>query len=278
MNNFYKAFLIISGILLVLVIGSFLLGNYALAGPLLAGFFVFLAVGIMGSSSLQGFSFTVFIAAAVTISMSYPTLFIEVRGFELKKLIVPLLQLIMFGMGTTMSVKDFAGIIKMPKGVLIGILCQFTIMPFIGFGLARLFGFPDEIAAGIILVGSSPSGLASNVMSFIAKANLALSITLTAVATLLAPLLTPLLMKWLAGEYIPIDVLGMMWSIVKIVIIPIIVGLIFNKLAHGKAKWLDNAMPLLSMICIGIIITIITAAGRDSLLSIGLLLIFSTLR
>jgi BASS family bile acid:Na+ symporter len=112
-------------------------------------------------------------------------------------------------------------------------------------------------------------------MSFIAKANLALSVTLTAVATLLAPLITPLLMKWLAGEFIPIDFWAMMWSIIKIVIIPIIAGLIFNKLAHGKAKWLDAAMPMVSMVAIGVIITIITATGRESLLNIGLLLILA---
>jgi len=95
-------------------------------------------------------------------------------------------------MGSQMSVNDFVGVIKMPKGVLIGIVCQFTIMPFVGIGIATAFGFPPEIAAGIVLVGSSPSGLASNVMSFIAKANLALSVTLVAIATLLSPLLPPL--------------------------------------------------------------------------------------
>jgi bile acid:Na+ symporter, BASS family len=163
----------------------------------------------------------------------------------------------------------------MPKAVLIGLGCQFTIMPFVGLSLATIFGFSPEVAAGVILIGSAPSGLASNVMAYLAKANLALSVTLTAVATLLAPLATPILMKFLAGQYVPISFLDMMWSIVKIVIIPIAGGLIFNKIVHGKAKWLDQAMPLLSMGGIAFIITIITAAGRDSLIEIGLILILA---
>jgi BASS family bile acid:Na+ symporter len=127
------------------------------------------------------------------------------------------------------------------------------------------------------LIGCSPSGLASNVMSYLAKANLALSITITAVATLLAPVSTPLLMKLLAGTFIEINILDMMWSIVKMVIIPIGAGLLFNKLLSGKAKWLDKAMPIVSMLGIAFIIVIITAAGRDSLLEIGAILILVVL-
>jgi BASS family bile acid:Na+ symporter len=183
----------------------------------------------------------------------------------------------MFGMGTSMSVNDFIGVAKMPKGVMVGILCQLTIMPLVGFALASFTNFPPEIAAGVILIGCSPSGLASNVMSYLAKANLALSITITAVATLLAPVSTPLLMKLLAGTFIEINILDMMWSIVKMVIIPIGAGLLFNKLLSGKAKWLDKAMPIVSMLGIAFIIVIITAAGRDSLLEIGAILILVVL-
>jgi BASS family bile acid:Na+ symporter len=205
--------------------------------------------------------------------MFYPSVFVSWGSFDLKLLIVPLLQIIMFGMGTTMSLRDFAGVIKMPRGVLIGLLCQYSIMPTVGFALATAFGFPPEIAAGVILIGSSPSGLASNVMTYLAKANLALSITLTAVSTVLAPLTTPFLMEMFAGQFVPIDFWGMMWSIIKIVILPIVGGLAFNHFFHGKAPWLDKAMPIVSMAGIAIIITIITAAGRDSLLSIGIALV-----
>jgi BASS family bile acid:Na+ symporter len=114
-------------------------------------------------------------------------------------------------------------------------------------------------------------------MAYLAKANVALSITLTAVATILAPLITPLLMKVFAGAFVPIDFWAMMLSILKIVIVPILIGLIFNHFFHGKTPWLDKAMPLVSMISIALIITIITAAGRDNLLSIGLLLILAAI-
>ncbi len=236
-----------------------------------------LAIGFRGHNFLKSFSYTVIIFSSVSASLFYPEYFTYWGDFKLSILIVPLLQLIMFGMGTAMSVKDFVGVIKMPKAVGIGLICQFTIMPIVGFTLATLFGFAPEIAAGVILIGASPSGLASNVMSYIAKANLALSVTLTACATLLAPILTPFLMQVLAGQFIPIDFLDMMWSIVKIVILPIVAGLIFNHFFHGKAEWLDKAMPIVSMAGIAVIITIITATGRDSLLNIGFILILAAI-
>ena len=236
-------------------------------------FFISLAVSLRTSAMFKGLSFTVLIFAAVSAALFYPGIFSEIGGFDLKGLIVPLLIIIMFGMGCSMQFNDFVGIIKMPKGVLIGIICQFTIMPIVGYTLASLTNLPPEIQAGIILVGCSPSGLASNVMSFISKSNLALSLTLTAVATLLAPLLTPFLMKTLANQLVPIDFLGMLMSILKIVILPIILGLLFNHFFSGRFKWLDQSMPIVSMAGIAIIITIITAAGRDALLTIGLTLI-----
>jgi len=183
----------------------------------------------------------------------------------------------MFGMGSSMGVKDFASIAKSPKGVIVGVACHFFIMPLLGFTLASLTSFQPEIAAGIILIGCSPSGLASNVMAYLAKANLALSITITSVATLLAPFLTPLLMKVFAGALIEINVISMMWDILKMIIIPIGAGLIFNRLLFGKLKLLDNVMPFISMFSIAAIVTIIVAAGRDNLMKIGLLLILVAL-
>lgn len=247
------------------------------AGPFLIAFFIFLAIGFRGFKLLKGYSYSLIIFAAVTTALYYPANFVELNGFKLAVLIIPLIQIIMFGMGTSMSVKDFAGVVKMPKGVIIGVLCQFTIMPVIGFTLAYISHFPPEIAAGIVLIGSSPSGLASNVMNYLAKANLALSITITSVTTLLAPIMTPLLMKVFAGSFVEINMLSMMWDIVKMVIIPIGAGLIFERVFRGKVKWLHAAMPMVSMFGIALIITIITAAGRDSLLSIGVLLIFLVL-
>ncbi|GJM29654.1 MAG: sodium transporter [Cyclobacteriaceae bacterium] len=273
MNSFYKYTLWAALISFIAILVLWLQGNLELVGPFIILCFLLLSLGFRGHRFLKGFSFTVLIFASVSAAMFYPDFFVKQGSFEMKLLIVPLLQIIMFGMGTTMSLGDFAGVIKMPKGVLVGLLCQYSIMPVVGFTLATLFGFPPEIAAGVILIGSSPSGLASNVMTYLAKANLALSVTLTAVSTLLAPLTTPLLMELFAGQFVPIDFWAMMWSITKIVILPIVAGLIFNRFFHGKAPWLDKAMPIVSMAGIAIIITIITAAGRDSLLAIGLALV-----
>lgn len=222
---------------------------------------------------LRRSAFTLSVVVAAVLALLFPNQILEVGNFSTKTLIIPLLMLIMFGMGTTMSIADFKGVIKMPKGVLIGVICQFSIMPLIGFSLAKLSNLPPEIAAGIILVGCSPSGLASNVMAYIAGANVALSVTLTAVATLLAPLLTPFLMQLLADAYVPIDFLSMMGSIAKIVIFPIIAGLVLNHFFGKIITRIKGVFPLISMLGIVVIIAIITAAGRDALLDIGFLLI-----
>jgi BASS family bile acid:Na+ symporter len=308
-------------------------------GLFLISGFVGLALAVRGFPFYKGFSYSLWIFTAVTIAMYYPQYLLSVGDFQLKLLIIPLLQIIMFGMGSQMSLKDFVGVIKMPKGVIAGVICQFTIMPIIGISIALLFNFPPEIAAGIVLVGSSPSGLASNVMSFLAKANLALSVTLTAVATLLSPLVTPFLMKTFAGEMIEVDFWNMMLGIFNMVILPIIAGLIFNifslskatvkekviqllsyilivilknfialktagiaisefihgtfvniiwfmilpivaaylfkYLAKGNKEGLSKVLAFISMLGIGIIITVITAAGRDSLLEVGVLLVLA---
>jgi BASS family bile acid:Na+ symporter len=193
--------------------------------------------------------------------------------FRFTSLFIPVLQMIMFAMGTTLSMGDFTRVFKMPVGVLIGLVLQFTIMPFVGFGLAYSFGLPPEIAAGLVLVGCSPSGLASNVMAFIAKANVAMSVTMTAFSTLFAPLLTPLLMRALAGELVEIDVPAMMWSMTKIVLLPVLAGLIFHHLIYHRLKWLERVMPMVSMVGILIMTVLTVAVGRDKLLQVGPLLI-----
>lgn len=242
------------------------------AGWIRLFFFISLALGFRGSDKLKGLSFTLIIFGTVSLSFYHPEYFLQWGEFSLSNLITPLIQLIMFGMGTSMSMKDFGTIIKTPKGVFIGVVSQFMIMPLIGFTLASTTGFAPEIAAGIVLIGCSPSGLASNVMCYLAKANLALSLTVTAITTLLAPFITPFLMKIFAGQLVEVDVFKMMWDISKMIILPIGAGLIFNKLLSGKSKWLDDAMPIVSMFGIAFILTIITAAGRDNLLKIGPLL------
>lgn len=250
--------------------------NHSWGGWLLALFFFSLAIGFRSNQVLKGFTFTVIILAVVSLAMYYPYYFQTIGNLKTPALIIPAMQVIMFGMGTELSLKDFADVLRMPKGVIVGIICHYTIMPLVGFTVASVFNFPSEVAAGIILVGCCPSGLASNVMCFLAKANLALSVTVTAVSTLVAPLFTPLLMKLLAGKYIEVDFLAMVWHITEIVIIPIVVGLIFHYLIRGKFKWLDKAMPILSMIGIGLVLVVITADKSEALKQVGLLLLLAT--
>jgi len=267
----------LAAVCLVIYLFLFMQDDHRWGGWLLLTLFISLAVAFRGNQFLKGLSYTLVILAVVSLAMYHPQYFKTAGDFKLSKLIIPLLQIIMFGMGTELSLKDFANVIKMPRGIIIGVVGHYVIMPLIGLSVAKLFNFPNEIAAGIILVGCCPSGLASNVMSYLARANLALSVSVTTISTLLAPFLTPLLMQFLGGGFVQIDFWGMVWEITKIVILPIAAGLAFHYLVRGKFTWLDKAMPILSMIGIAFILTIITAAGRDNLLKVGGLLIVATL-
>jgi BASS family bile acid:Na+ symporter len=261
----------LTGIVLVVT------GHHDEAGLALMLFFVALALSFRKHPKLKSFTFTTMIFGAVTLAMFYPQHFTHWNNYKFSSLITPLLQIIMFGMGCELSVKDLAIVTKMPKAILVGIIGHYTIMPLIGFGLASLFSFPKEIAAGVILVGCCPSGLASNVMSYLARANLALSIAVTAISNLLSPLLTPLLMRLLAGKFVEVHFWSMAWDTTKVVLIPICAGLLFNSLVRGKAKWLDKLMPVLSMAGIGIIIVVIVATGHDSLVKMGGMIIIAML-
>ena len=322
-------------------LGTFLSGNTAAAGPLFIAFFITLAMAVRGWQLVKGLSYTFCIFAAVTAAMFHPDSFVSIGDFRLKTLIVPLLQVIMFGMGSQMSFEDFTGVIRMPKGVIIGVSAHYLIMPLVGFGIAHLFDFPPEIKAGIILIGCVPSGLASNVMSYISRANLALAVTIGAVSTLLSPVLTPLLMKRLGGQYIEVKFWDMMLDILNMIILPILAGFVFNlfssrresrrsmtiqltiylmvvlltdlvfvkaknadvtqffqsfaqsiccfyflpmlagaalrRFLKGDARLLRKLLSLISMAGIAIIVTIITASGRDSLLKVGVLLIATSI-
>ena len=272
----YNFFYIPAAIVLIAFIVLMVQQKHEWNGWILMSFFVCLSFAFKANKVLKGLSYTVLILAAVSLAMYYPQHFKTIGNFKLSALIIPLLQIIMFGMGTELSLKDFANVLRMPKGVIVGIVCHYTIMPLVGFSVARFFNFPPEIAAGIILVGCCPSGLASNVMCYLAKANLALSVSVTTISTLVAPFLTPLLMRLLGGDLIEINFWAMVWDITKIVILPILAGLAFHYTVRGKFNWLDKAMPFLSMAGIIFIITIITASGRDSLLKVGGLLIIAT--
>lgn len=226
------------------------LGHSAGAQWLGIFFTVALAVGCRFSPVLRGYQFTFWTIAAVTAAMIFPAAFTHWGSFQLRNKWVLLIaiQLVMFGMGTQMSLCDFAGVAKAPRGVLVGILCHFSVMPLVGFGLTKIFHFQPEIAAGVILIGSCSSGLASNVMAYIAKSNLALSVTVTAITTMLAPLATPLLMKLLAGTLVEIKFFNMFMDIVKIVLVPISAALLHDYLKRAApAGWkIVRAMTLFS--------------------------------
>ena len=242
-RSIYRLFYFLAAALFVVFIITVLLQYSSWSGWILMLSLVSLAVAFRGNKVLRGLSYTVIILAVVSAAMYYPEYFQTVGDFKLSALIVPLLQIIMFGMGTELSLKDFARVLRMPKGIIVGIICHYTIMPLIGFAVAHAFNFPSEIAAGIILVGCCPSGLASNVMSYLARANLALSVSVTTISTILAPIVTPLLMQLLGGDFVEIKFWAMVWDITKIVIIPVVAGLLFHYLVRGKFNWLDKAMP-----------------------------------
>lgn len=267
-----KVSLNLSGLILLGSVLFYYLGKPDIANPLIILFFVLFLIGMNSIELLKGFSFTIWVIAAATISMIYPEYITSIGGYQTDNLIVPLIQLIMFGMGTTMGIKDFAGVLKMPKGVLVGLVLQFTIMPLVALSLTLVFNFPPEIAAGVILIGCVPCGVSSNILNFLSKGNLALSITLTSFATLMAPLVTPLLMERLAGQFIPIDVPTMILSISKMIFLPLIAGIIYNRFLGSRSAWLNASMPVIAMAANVFIIAVIVAAGRDSLLSMGFLL------
>lgn len=204
------------------------------------------AIGLGAVPTLRGYQYTAWIIAAVVAGMMFPQAFTHWGNFDLRNkwLILVVVQMVMFGMGIQMSLKDFTGLAQTGKGVAIGLLCHFSIMPLTGWMLTRIFHFEPEIAAGVILIGSCSSGLASNVMVYIARANLVLSVIVTAMATLAAPFLTPLLMKLLAGTLVKIDFLNMMMEIIKIVIIPIFAALLHDFLKTAPPKGRQNVAIL----------------------------------
>ena len=254
-----------------------LTGNLPLAGLPLTIAFTAIALGVRCFESYRVFAFTFWVFAIVAAAMFYPDYVRNVGGYDTSGWIVPFVQLIMFGMGTALTLGDFGEVLKAPRAVAVGAVAQFAIMPFVAVGITLLFGFPPEVAAGIILVGSVPGGVASNVMTFIARGNLALSVTLTSCSTLLAPLLTPFLMTRLAGQMVPISFVSMMMSIINMVILPIGAALLLNFLLRGRRIFLHKYMPAISMVLLVLVVGFITAAGRDNLLVIGPLLIVAVI-
>ena len=230
---------------------------------------VALAIGLRFVPGLRGYQFTAWIVAAVTAAMIYPAAFLKWGNLDLnnKWVILLVVQAVMFGMGTQMSLRDFAGVARSPRGVLVGTIGRFTVMPLAGWALIKLFHFPAEIAAGVILIGSCSSGLASNVMTYLAQANLALSVTITAVTTLLAPVLTPFWMKLLAGTLVKVSAFKMMVDIIEIVLVPIGAALLHDYLKHASTT---GRKTVLLLAAIGAAWLVFLAAGGWSWLKANL--------
>ncbi|MGI4867794.1 MAG: bile acid:sodium symporter family protein [Janthinobacterium lividum] len=232
MNRLFQLCLVISGLAVVTLLLGIGWHEAALWQPAAVVAVVGLALGIKVVPQLRSYQYTAWIIVAVVLGMVYPEAFKHWGGVDLRNkwLILVVVQLVMFGMGIQMSIRDFTGLATTGRGVLIGLFCHFSVMPLMGFLLTRIFHFEPEIAAGIILIGSCSSGLASNVMVYLARANMVLSVVVTAMATLAAPFLTPLLLKLLAGTLIEVKFISMMMEIIKIVIVPILAALLHDYL------------------------------------------------
>ncbi|UXI03677.1 bile acid:sodium symporter family protein [Photobacterium sp. TY1-4] len=193
-----------------------------------------------------------------------PALFID-----LKSQIVPLLTVIMLAMGVTLSPKDFSNVLKHKVAVGVGVLLQFGIMPLAALLISSIMGLSTELTVGMVLVGSVAGGTASNVMAFLAKGDVALSISMTAISTLLGVVLTPLLVALLVGQSVDVPTGAMLFSLVKIVFAPVILGLVINTLARKQVDKIQPLLPLLSMAAIVLIIAIVVALNADNLSRIG---------
>ncbi len=211
--------------------------------------------------------------ALVLMSAVFALIFPETVSHVKPTVINPLLGVIMFGMGLTLRADDFRIVFSRPKDVLVGCLAQFTVMPLLAWMLARVFALDEALTVGVVLVGCCPGGTASNVITYLAKGDLALSVGMTGVSTLLAPVLTPLLVWLLAGKSVDVNVMGMLLSILWVVILPIAAGLIVKRLWPRYTSAATAYLPALSSIAICAIVLIIIAANAGKLLSGGLIII-----
>ena len=215
----------------------------------------------------QWMGMLVLLVGAVALFLPESFIWIETKTIN------PMLGVIMFGMGLTLSPKDFKIVLSRPKDILIGCLAQFTIMPLLAWLLTLAFSLPKELALGVILVGCCPGGTASNVITYLAKGDLALSVGMTACSTLLAPIVTPLLVWLMAGTMVNVDTLGMLLSIVYVVIAPIIVGLLCQHFLPKLTKAVTPYLPAFSSLAIAVTVGIVVSHNADRLMLGGMIVI-----
>jgi bile acid:sodium symporter len=212
-------------------------------------------------------TFALWVLLFAFLAFVSPEAFLEIRGY-----IPYLLGIVMFGMGITLTFNDFSEVVKHPKSVIVGVVGQFVIMPAIAFALAKLFALPTDLAIGVILVGACPGGTSSNVMTYLAKGNTALSVACTTISTLLAPLLTPVIFYVLASQWIDIDASAMFASVLKMVLFPIFLGLVIRALFKKQMAQISQTMPLVSVIAIVLILAAVVAGSKDKIIDSGLLI------
>jgi len=209
----------------------------------------------------------VFVIAIAAVALFQPWTFLWTVPY-----ITILLGIVMFGMGMTLRFEDFRLVLERPKDVLIGTVAQFGIMPLLAWILAHAFSLPPELAAGVILVGTCPGGTSSNVMTYLARGDVALSVSMTMASTVLAPIMTPLLTLWLAGQWIDIPAGKMMISIAQVVIAPIVLGLLINHFFERPVQKAIKVLPLISVVAIVLIVGAVVSANAARIMETGALI------
>ncbi|KIL41995.1 sodium transporter [Gordoniibacillus kamchatkensis] len=218
-------------------------------------------------SSFVGKTFSLWVILFACLGFFAPHLFTGHKSW-----VSPLLGVVMFGMGLTLSAADFREVFRRPKDVAIGVIGHYLIMPSIAYLLAVVLKLPPEIAVGVILVGCCPSGTASNVMTFLAKGDVALGVSIASVSTVIAPFATPALISVLAGKWMDINAKSLFMDIVQVVILPIVLGIIVKALFRKQAAASVKALPLISTIAIVLIVAIVVGLNQPKILSNGLLI------
>jgi BASS family bile acid:Na+ symporter len=334
-----KVCLGLSGLAVVAVIFGLVIGSAGIWQPAVLVAVFGAAIGIGALESPKSYQYTGWIVACVVAALLFPQAFHSWGGVNLsgKFLMTTIIQLVMFGMATQMHLSDFRGVARHPRGVLVGLVGHYSVMPVAAVVLVHFTDLPPEIGLGVILYGCVSSGLASNVMSLLAKANIALAVTITAFSTILSPLMTPLLMKVFGGTIVNVSFVAMMFDVIRITLVPVAAALLVDYLRHatpatirkvdvaaviaglwlvallfgvwswaaahlsatqlgvfqslcyvaaaiviarlyhlavtGSLSAIETAMPYASMFGIMYYNTITTAAGRDALLDVGLILL-----
>lgn len=215
-------------------------------------------------SNLAGRYFAIWVISIAVIAFLVPAPFVIFKGY-----ITILLGIVMFGMGLTLKAVDFKIVFTNPLPVIVGVCAQFTIMPLTAYAIAYGLNLPAELAAGLVLLGAVPGGTASNVMVYLAKGNVPLSIAMTSVSTLLAPIATPFILLLLAGQWLPVDPKAMFMSIVQVIIVPIILGIVIRKFFPTVVDKSINVIPLISVLAIIIIVSAIVGGNAKSIASAG---------